>query len=255
MGNEVTARVLRRIGRRGASLAFVGLVSLVIAASLAFAPPEQRATPAYAMLASIAPLIVWAVAWGAMGFLCLVQTFMRSDRVAFAAATALILLYGLVNLISTFTGANPRGWVAGAVWLGFGGWIALIATWPEAAATIDRLPGADSSAVIVADSAGLIQSWNPQATGLFGWSTEEAVGRPMTFLMPRRFRAQHAAGLTRVRDSGRSELSGRIIPLVGLHRDGSEFAIALTINAWHSDDGITYTGVIQAVGGGDASTE
>ncbi|MFG1708444.1 PAS domain S-box protein [Nonomuraea sp. M3C6] len=246
------ARVLHRIGRRGASLAFAGLLCLAIAASLAFTPAGQRATPAYAMLASIAPLTVWALAWCTIGALCLVQMFLRSDRIAFAAATALLLTYGLMHLVSTFTGDDPRGWVGGAVWLALGGWIALIATWPEAV-TVDRLPGDGTEdgapVVIVADDAGIIQSWNPQASSLFGWTTDEAVGRPLTILMPPRFREQHTTGLARVRSSGRSDLAGRIFPLVGLRRDGSEFAIALTVNAWHSDDGITYTGVIRAVGG------
>lgn len=250
------ARVLRRIGRRGASLAFVGLLSMAIAASLAFVPADQRVAPGYAMLASIAPLTVWALVWCATGALCLVQMFMRSDRVAFAAATALLMMYGLVYLLSTFTGVNPRGWVGGAVWLAFGGWIALIATWPEAV-VVSRFPGgrADAAAVIVADGAGVIQSWNPQAATLFGWTIDEAVGRSLTILMPPRFRGQHAAGLARVGSTGRSELAGRDIPLVGLHRDGSEFAIALTVNAWHSDDGVTYTGVVRPVGGGSVQPE
>jgi PAS domain S-box-containing protein len=253
---RTVARLLHRIGRRGASLCFIGLLCLVIAASLGFAPPEQRVTPGYAILAGIVPLAVWAVAWAVTGALCLVQMFMRSDRVAFAAATALLLLYGLVHLISTFTGVNPRGWVAGAVWLAFGGWVALIATWPETIA-VDRLPGepAGSAVVIVADAGGLIQSWNPEAAILFGWTTDEAVGRPLTMLMPARFRDRHAAGLTRVCTSGHSDLAGRVIPLSGLHRDGTEFPIDLTVNAWHSDDGITYTGVVRPVGGGDVRAE
>ncbi|NRQ35924.1 PAS domain S-box protein [Nonomuraea sp. NN258] len=255
MRHLAVSRVLHRAGRRGASLAFIGLLSAALAASLALAAPEQRATPAYAVLAAIAPLPVWAALWGVTGALCLAQVFMRSDRVAFAAATAMLVLYGLVHLVSAWTGANPRGWVAGVVWLVFGGWLALIATWPEAVA-VERLPGGrgGASAVVVADAAGIIQSWNPQATLLFGWGTDDAVGRPLTMLMPARFREQHAAGLARVRASERSELAGRIIPLMGLHRDGSEFAIALTVNAWHSDDGITYTGVIRAMGGRDAAT-
>ncbi|MCK2214428.1 PAS domain S-box protein [Actinomadura sp. ATCC 31491] len=249
MGDELAARWLRRIGRRGASLAFVGLLSLVIGASLVIAGPEQLATPGFRVLASLAPLAVWAVAWFALGVLCLVQTFMRSDRIAFAAATALVLLYGLIFLSSTFTGQNPRGWVAGAVWLAFGGWIALIATWPEAA-HVTRLPGAEGAAVVVADASGTILSWNPQAKRLFGWSTDEAVGQPLTVLMPARFRSQHDEGLIRVRVNGKSDLAGEVIPLVGLRRDGTEFPISLTINAWHTDDGITYTGVIRPLGGG-----
>lgn len=250
--NGALPRVLRRIGRRGASLAFVGLVCQAVAASLAFPPGVPHSTPHYAVLHSIAPLGVWALAWSVTGTLCLVQMFLRSDRVAFAMATALLLLYGLVYLLSTFTGDNPRGWVGAAVWLAFGGWIALIATWPEAV-PVDRATG--GAAVIVADATGTIQSWNPQAAALFGWSTEEAVGRPLTILMPPRLRHLHAAGLSRVRATGSSDLAGRIIPLVGLRRDGTEFPIALTVSAWHSDDGIAYTGVIRPTGGGDVESD
>ncbi|MCA2183519.1 PAS domain S-box protein [Nonomuraea cavernae] len=253
---RAVVRVLRRIGRRGASLAFVGLLGLAIAASLEFVPVEQLGTPAYATLSAVAPLKVWALVWGLTGALCLVQMFMRSDRVAFAVATALLLLYGLIYLISTFTGDNPRGWVGGAVWLAFGGWIALIATWPEAV-TVDRLPGdaTDPAVVIVADAAGVIRSWNPEAAAMFGWTTEEAVGRPLTILMPSRFRDQHTAALSRVCSAGRSDLAGRVIPVAGLHRDGTEFAMTLTVNAWHSADGITYTGVIRPAGGRSVRAE
>jgi PAS domain S-box-containing protein len=233
------------------------MLSLAIAASLAFAPADARATPAYSVLASVVPLAVWAVVWCVTGVLCLVQVFMRSDRIAFAAATALLLLYGLIYLVSTVTGDNPRGWVQGSVWLAFGGWIALIATWPEAVG-VTRLPGGSagsSAAVIVADESGIIRSWNPQAASLFGWSTDEAVGRPLTMLMPSRFREQHAAGLARVHASGRSVLAGRVIPLVGLRRDGSEFGVALSVNAWHGDEGVTYTGVVRPSGGGDVRSE
>ncbi|MEV4470346.1 PAS domain S-box protein [Nonomuraea sp. NPDC049504] len=253
----LSARVLRRIGRRGASLAFVGLLCLAVAASLAFRQGGERAAAGQAMLTTIAPIPVWALAWCLTGVLCLVQMFLRSDRVAFAVATALLLLYGLVHLISTFTGDNPRGWVAGAVWLAFGGWIALIATWPEAA-TVHRLTSGcrGGPAIVVADGGGVIQSWNPQAAALFGWSTEEAVGRPLTILIPPRLRERHLAGLTRVRSSGESVLSGRIIRLMGLRRDGSEIPIALTVNTWRGDDGVGYTGVIRLVGGaGDVESD
>lgn len=124
-------RVLRRIGRRGASLMFVGLVCLVIAASLAFPPEEVRANSGYLMLTVFLPLGVWAAIWGITGLVCLAQAFVRSDRVAFSLATALMCAWGAIYIFGSFSGVNPRGWVSGGVWLGFGGWLTLISTWPE----------------------------------------------------------------------------------------------------------------------------
>jgi len=140
---RIGPRIARRIGRRGTSLLFVGLVAAVIAVSLIYPPPEVRANPGYIQLASIAPLSLWAALWAVVSVLCLTQAFVRSDRIAFAAATALVLSWGLISVAGALTGVNPRGWVAGAVWLGFGGWLTLISTWPEAATPLTPPPTED----------------------------------------------------------------------------------------------------------------
>ncbi len=120
-----------QIGRRGASLLFLGLLAFVLAASLLFAPPELKNSPNYQMLIRIAPLEVWAGSWTASGILCWIQAFARQDRIAFAFATAMWWTYGIATFIGVITGINPRGWVGGLIWMAFGGWINLIATWPE----------------------------------------------------------------------------------------------------------------------------
>jgi hypothetical protein len=136
---EYLRRLAIRIGRRGASLLFVGLVALVLGLSIAAPPEEVRDSPGYMMLASVLPLGVWAAAWGVTGVTCLFQAFMRSDRVAFALATALMTAWGIVYGVGAVIGTVPRGWVAAAVWLGFGGWLTLISTWPEAPDTMRSL--------------------------------------------------------------------------------------------------------------------
>lgn len=133
-----TVALVRRvgllIGRRGASLLFVGMLAFVLAASLWFAP----VAPTYRVLSDLAPLWLWASAWTLSGAVCWVQAFVRQDRVAFALSTAMWWAYGLAYFVGSFSGANPRGWVGGAIWVLFGAWINLIATWPE---TADLLPG------------------------------------------------------------------------------------------------------------------
>ncbi|MEV8634284.1 hypothetical protein AB0395_21775 [Streptosporangium sp. NPDC051023] len=120
----------RLLGRRGVSLLFVGMLGLVLAASLTVLPPGQMA--AYTALAALAPLPVWASAWMVSALLCWFQAFRRQDRIAFATATAMWWLYGIAYLLGVVNGLNPRGWVGGLIWLAFGGWLNLIATWPEA---------------------------------------------------------------------------------------------------------------------------
>lgn len=131
-------RLRDRVGRRGASLLFVGVLSLVLTASILTAGPAQLSSPTYAVLSALAPLPVWAAGWGLSVLVCWVQAFMAMDRIAFAVSTAMWWAYGIAYLVGSVSGANPRGWVLGLVWIGFGGWLNLIATWPESA---DFRPG------------------------------------------------------------------------------------------------------------------
>ncbi|MCG5214533.1 hypothetical protein [Streptosporangium sp. KLBMP 9127] len=128
---RVTARLAHRIGRRGASLLFVALVSTVVALSLMSPPREVLATAGYLVLDAILPLRVWAAIWLLTAVLCVGQAFVRSDRIAFACASAMMVAWSLIYIVGAFTGVNPRGWVLGGVWLAFGAWLTLISTWAE----------------------------------------------------------------------------------------------------------------------------
>jgi hypothetical protein len=124
-------RLAVRLGRRGASLLFLGSLSMILAASLLLASPQQATIASYRMLATIAPLAVWGISWLISGLICWTQAFMLQDRIAFALTTAMWWLYGLAHITGIFTGVNPRGWVGGLLWIAFGGWVNLIATWEE----------------------------------------------------------------------------------------------------------------------------
>lgn len=120
-----------RVGRRGVSLLFVGSLAMVLAASLIWIPPEMADSPSYRVLATLAPLSVWAAAWMAAWLISWVQAFMTQDRIAFAVTSAMWWLYGIAYIVGVFDGINPRGWVGGLIWLAFGAWINLISSWDE----------------------------------------------------------------------------------------------------------------------------
>ena len=44
--------------------------------------------------------------------------------------------------------------------------------------------GASHDAIITLDAAGMIESWNRGAEELFGWTAQEAVGKPIAFIVP-----------------------------------------------------------------------
>src|SRR5438105_14904849 len=49
---------------------------------------------------------------------------------------------------------------------------------------------------------GIITSWNPAAERMFGWTAAEAIGRPITLIVPEARRAEEDDVLARVRRGG-----------------------------------------------------
>ncbi|HVE41698.1 MAG TPA: PAS domain S-box protein [Planctomycetota bacterium] len=85
-------------------------------------------------------------------------------------------------------------------------------------------------AVAAMDQQGIVTAWNPQAESVFGWTTAEAVGRPLAdLIIPERLRAAHWAGLARYLAHGTGPILGRRVEMLALHRDGHEFPVELTV--------------------------
>jgi two-component system sensor histidine kinase/response regulator len=81
------------------------------------------------------------------------------------------------------------------------------------------------------DDEGTIIDWNPQAEVIFGWKSEEALGRTLAErIIPERFREAHVAGLKRFLETGEGNVIQQRLELVALHRSGREFPIEVTIS-------------------------
>jgi len=102
-------------------------------------------------------------------------------------------------------------------------------------------------AIISVDSQGHIVFCNKSAELTFGYSLDELVGRPLTFIMPERFREAHQEAMDRVVSTGKSNIIGRAAEMAGLRKDGSEFPIELSLATWGTREGIFFTGIIRDV--------
>ncbi len=100
-------------------------------------------------------------------------------------------------------------------------------------------------AIITADYKGRIVRWNEAAKKLFGYELAEVVGKPLTVIMPERFREAHSRGFERLQQTGQSRLIGKSIELAGQRRDGSEFPLELSLSQWKTQDEIYFTGIIR----------
>ncbi len=85
-------------------------------------------------------------------------------------------------------------------------------------------------AVVRIDSDGVIIGWNAQAIHTFGWSREEALGRPMhELLMPERYRAAYLQAIKNILATGENPVFGKRIESFAVHRDGRELPVELAI--------------------------
>jgi PAS domain S-box-containing protein len=103
-------------------------------------------------------------------------------------------------------------------------------------------------AFISIDGEGRIIDWNTEASRIFGWSREEAVGRVLAeTIVPERHRAAHVEGLERARTTGEGPILGRRIEIEGLRRDGEEFPVELTISPMRLDDSFVFNAFLRDV--------
>lgn len=114
-------------------------------------------------------------------------------------------------------------------------------------ASLDAILQTAADAIVTADSTGTIVGWNPAATELFGYSETDVIGRELTMIVPERFRAAHREGIARVVGSGQTRIIGKTVEVFGLHEDGHEFPIELSLGTWFDDDQRFFSGIIRDV--------
>jgi protein-histidine pros-kinase len=93
-------------------------------------------------------------------------------------------------------------------------------------ALFDALP----DAVVAVDGVGRIVFVNAQAETLFGHAAGGLVGRPVEVLLPPRVRASHLPLRSGYLDTPRLRPMGQGMALSGLHADGREFPVAISLS-------------------------
>lgn len=92
-----------------------------------------------------------------------------------------------------------------------------------------------ATAAVCAGADNLIVSWNTAAEELFGHLAEQAIGQPLSLIIPPRLRAAHDAGLARAVQAGRARLAGHSVDILALHAEGSEIPVDLSLSMWFED--------------------
>jgi PAS domain S-box-containing protein len=101
----------------------------------------------------------------------------------------------------------------------------------ESEERIRTIISASKDAMIVIDSNGLVELFNPAAQDLFGRGYEEMLGSPLDCLMPQPYRPQHQRDIASFFATGKPDGAiDRMVELPGERRDGTEFPMEISLS-------------------------
>ncbi|HEX3185461.1 MAG TPA: PAS domain S-box protein, partial [Pyrinomonadaceae bacterium] len=106
---------------------------------------------------------------------------------------------------------------------------------------------AATDAIITIDSASTILVVNPAAERIFGYSSDEMIGQPLTMLMPEYLRHLHKAGITSYMETGRKHIGWAAVQLPGLHKSNAEIPLEISFADFTNDGQHFFIGIARNI--------
>lgn len=104
-------------------------------------------------------------------------------------------------------------------------------------------------AIVTIDADSTIRYANESVEGVLGRTPEDIQGKPLTVLMPERFRARHRSALKSYLETGERQLDWDGVRLPGLHADGHEVPLEISFAEFEAGSERLFTGVLRDVTG------
>lgn len=84
-------------------------------------------------------------------------------------------------------------------------------------------------AILFADREGNIRVWNSGAETIFGYSSEEAIGKSLDIIVPDKLRERHWEGYYKVMETGETRYGSELLKVPAAHKDGKRISVEFTI--------------------------
>lgn len=104
-----------------------------------------------------------------------------------------------------------------------------------------------ADAIITIDEQGVIDTINPAAEKLFGYATQELLGKNISMLMPEPDRNNHNEYIARYLQTGDARILGSTRELVGQRKDGSVFPMEVAISEMEMGDSRYFIGIMRDI--------
>jgi PAS domain S-box-containing protein len=102
-------------------------------------------------------------------------------------------------------------------------------------------------AIVTADGAGNVVSWNAGATAIFGYGPNEILGKPFTQWLPRRHESAHQRAFAAWLAADHSKLPKGTIEFTGIRKDGTEFPLEVSLSSWAMQDRRHVTAIMRDI--------
>lgn len=101
--------------------------------------------------------------------------------------------------------------------------------------------------IITIDELGIVESFNPAASRIFGYQPEEVVGLNVNILMPAPYAGHHDGYLANYLQTGRAKIIGIGQEMVGQRKDGSLFPMELSMGEVRVGDRRLFTELVRDI--------
>jgi PAS domain S-box-containing protein len=104
-----------------------------------------------------------------------------------------------------------------------------------------------NDAVVSIDETGTIILANPATKRIFGYNSEELIGKPLTMLMPAAIGKFHEAGFKRYQETGARQLNWQGTEMTAQRANGEEFPVEVSFGEMTVDQRRVFTGFIRDI--------
>lgn len=103
-------------------------------------------------------------------------------------------------------------------------------------------------AVTVINAAGNITNWNPRAEVIFGWSADEAIGKPLhDLIVPEQDREAHIKEMKHFLVTGDGPVLNKPLEMVALRKNNSEIQVELSISHYQFEKKDFFIGFLKDI--------
>jgi two-component system, LuxR family, sensor kinase FixL len=112
-------------------------------------------------------------------------------------------------------------------------------------ARFESLLDTAADGIIVMDERGRMLVFNKICENMFGFKSEEVVGKPINLIMPPEFSTEHDRYVRNYHRTGEKRIIGIGREVSGMHKDGTVFPLELSVGEAVTPEGRQYIGVLR----------